>query len=288
MQHGRQLWLAHCHDLAQCIIESCHFWRGGFHALMILAPMKTRTILCCMFAEILFPPSIHPTTIVVVVRNGIVYVGADSKRSETHASGEIQAGPTVCKVQKYGTVLIAHFGTGLLRVETKSASPVILFDGDRIEREAMKHSGTLIERADRLEGVFWTAYRRAIINISKMEPKLQPGTQQMMRNIDFVLAGKGSSGLPEAIVLRFATDFNQLHPIPQKTRLYLPHDGTGFVVGVRATDPLNIGNTEIESAILNYLAAASRAHPDVVGPPFTIARVSSDGQITYDQAGACH
>lgn len=205
-----------------------------------------------------------------------------------HASGKIQAGTTICKVQKYGTVLIAHFGTAiLLRVETKSAHSVTLFDGDRIERQAMLEPGNLIERADRLESDFWPAYQRIILSIPKMEPKLRPGIKPMMRAIDFVLAGKGRNGLPEAILLRFTTDFNQPHPIPQKTRLSLPYDGTGFVVGLTADYPLNIGNTEIKSGILNYLSAASHAHPDAVGPPFTIARVNSDGQIAYDQAGAC-
>jgi hypothetical protein len=237
----------------------------------------------------LFPSSIHSTTIVVVARNGSVYIGADSLRSDSHASGEVDAGPTVCKVQKYGTVLIAHFGTAVLRVQTEPAHKwVTIFNGDAIERKAMLQPGTLTERADRLERDFWPTYKRIILSIPKTTPKLQMGFKRMMRSIDFVLAGKGRSGFPEAIVLRFSTDFNQPHATPQKARFSIPYDRTGIVVGLAADYSLSIGNTGIETGILSYLGAASRVHPDAVGPPFTIAHVGPDGQITYDQTGACH
>ncbi len=111
--------------------ETRKLWRSGWHALMILAPMKTRNILYCLFAMVLFPSSVYPTTILVLARNGSLYIGADSRRAPEPGSRSVSA-ETTCKIRKYGAVFVAHYGTVILGIQPKGTHLRVRFDSDKV------------------------------------------------------------------------------------------------------------------------------------------------------------
>ncbi len=251
--------------------------------------MRCRWIVVSCLGVSMFPSSVHPTTIVLAARDKTVFIGIDSKRSAYDVSaGRVDANSTICKVEQYGTIVVAHYGTDVLRVKNEFAKWVTVFNSEPIVQRALRPPGTLTERANRLDTAFWPAYQAIIRDVPKLNPKLRGGVQRMVKEIDFVLAGKGRSGLPEAIVLEFTTEFDGFLPFPQKRRWSVPYNKSQAAIGLTVKQPLDLESNGVDSGILSYLDAAATAHSDAVGKPFTIVRISPDGHIHYEQAGKCH
>jgi hypothetical protein len=250
--------------------------------------MRNMRYLTGTLLAILCSVPVHSTTVIVVARNGQIYIGADSKRSQFLESGaSIETGKTACKIQQHGAVLVSHSG-GALFLDKNTGDTV--FDAAEIARKAVASPGSLSDKADSLERSYWAVYRNMIKRISTMD-SLQDRVmfKQMLYQTTFVVAGIGKDGLPEAIRLDFFTNFNESNPSPQKYRMSIPKDagatslGWDELIPRGAKDPF-AGN--INQAIVGYLKQEAGAHSSQVGPPYSLARVTKDG-IVFDQKGAC-
>jgi hypothetical protein len=242
---------------------------------------------------LLFSTPIRSTTIIVTARNGQIYIGADGKR--THES---ESGPpgfdAMCKTKEYGTVVVAHSGgAAMIAVKQDGASTQMttVYDADEIARKAVRVPGSVSDKADSLERNFWAVYKDLVSTV----PNIPPGLPRLewMNNLSengFVVAGVGKSGLPEAVVLTFTTDFSKPVFRPRKERTWISEEGINeFYMGW--FDALPKGDIDpfpgnVDKAIMGYLKAETRMHSSVVGPPYSLARVTKDG-IVFDQKGAC-
>jgi len=188
-----------------------------YHRAMqaIAKPIQALFFLSMGFAVLASPPKVYPTTIVVVAQNGSVFVGADGVRGAERVGGSVQSLPSlsVCKVKKYGGVVVSHYGF--------SGAPGLM-DVDKIAQAAAEVPGTLRDKADYLERRYWGDYQSLIAKSPKWRPALRPLLEANLRDTGFVIAGPSEKDSPLAIVLHFWTDFSTPHPQPNKERVYIP------------------------------------------------------------------
>jgi hypothetical protein len=247
-----------------------------------------KLILVMMF--ITFPSvPMHPTTIAVVARNGSIYVGADGIREAP--GGKPNA---VCKLKKYGTVLITHYGAANVDLQANLAhswTSIDRFSADDIEQMAGRVPGSLSDKADWLERYYWSVYQKWVYRALRFQPgKLRDGIEDEFGLTGFVLAGKGVDGMPEAIVLQFTTDFRESNPKPVKMRWKIPQDKTVSFLGLAdyhidsKVDPFASG---ISKGIISYLKLETQIRPGQVGAPYAVVRIDKD-RMVFEQQGACN
>lgn len=248
--------------------------------------MKSRIITAWLLVA-LIPMTASPTTIVVVARKGSIYVGADSMRGDAKTTSV-----SVCKLKQYSAILITHYGPTIVSFQADPAKPsTTVFDADDLMQKTASIAGSLSDKANWLEKSFWEFYRHLISTDlpSFKSAEMRKDFENNFRLNGFVIAGRGKSGMPEAIVLQFTIDFREFSPRPMKTRWTIPGDRTELYLGVSEIQPKPGRDPfaeNIDKGITDYLAIESTLHPHQVGPPYAIARIGKSG-ITFDQNGAC-
>ena len=231
--------------------------------------------IACLIAILILSKPAGSTTIIVVARNGRVYVGADGKRSGTAHNGHV-AYPA-CKIQRFGGFLVAHYGGYFVQVKISNSDKFkTLIDTDEITSEAMRVPGSVLEKSESLDAKFWKAYKTAISSLpSGLSVESREKLRGELRSVAFVVVGPDMHRQPTAIILSFRTNFDDLLPRSSKSRIVVDEGKNrclgfcDFANGV-ITDPFG-PNTE--ETILTYLESAASLHPDFVGPPY-----SSEGE----------
>jgi hypothetical protein len=232
-----------------------------------------------------FATPLHSTTVVVLSRDGQIYISADGRRDVD--VGGVRSAISACKTNQYGSVVVAHYGIAGIPVPTDSNGHFITgLDADAISRKAALGDGSLSDKVARLEGDYWKDYEMLVKGSVNWNPVARTKLLPALSQSTLVMAGKGRNGLPEAIVLDFYTHFNQRIPVPQKGQLSIPYDQPWVVLGPNDVkfDPPATGNPE--AYMLDFLKRVAAKYPDMVGPPYSVVRLGSSG-ISFDKAGAC-
>ena len=235
---------------------------------------------------LLFPIRVESTTVLIVIRNGQIFIGADGKQTGFFSNGTREE-QTVCKILKYGNIAVLEVGGTRAEVRLpNSKKPVVLFDVSKEADKALRRPGNLEQKANAIQTEFWAFYEHIWHDFYPTAPDKQIFYGQFGR-IYIALAGKGESGTPKVIELRFtATPHGEPHEERAEISKERDHFYLGWTEAVDLTpfDPFAMG--DVEKTMTQILQQEAKIHPFEIGPPYSLARVTKRG-IVFDQLGAC-